>query len=129
MLKASKEQMKHIAEILGDTYNHTVLNFEKETDGGYEDYDDRIYIDGDITFAKMDEIVKYIKRSRCNELTMPTLCKKVESDDGVTVFDLTNTPYDEAFDFCMAVSVACEIDYELICKQYNRYRKICVQYK
>lgn len=129
MLQANEEQMKHIAEILGDTYNRTVLNFEKETDDGYEDYDDRIYIDGDITFSKMNEIVKYIKRSRCNELTMPTSCKKVELNDKTTVFDLTNTPYDEALDFCLTVSFACEIDYGWICEQYNRHGKICVQYK
>ena len=129
MLKANEEQMKHITEILGDIYNHTVLDFEKEMDDGYEDYDDRIYIDGDITFAKMDEIVKYIKRSRCNELPMPTSCKKVVLDDEATVFDLTNTPYDEALDFCMTVSVSCEMDYGWICEQYNRCGKICVQYK
>lgn len=129
MLQANKEQMKHITEILGDTYNRTVLNFEKETDDGYEDYDDRIYIDGDITFAKMDKIVKYIKRSRCKELPMPTSCQKVESDDKAIIFDLTNTPYNEALDFCMTISVACEIDYEWICGQYNSYGKICVQYK
>ena len=60
-LKANKEQMKHIAKILGDVYNRPVLDFEKETDWGYEDYDDRIYIDGDITFDKMEEIVNLLK--------------------------------------------------------------------
>lgn len=60
-LKANKKQMQYIAKMLGDTYNHTVINFEKETDSGYEDYDDRIYIDGDITFCKMAEIVDYLR--------------------------------------------------------------------
>lgn len=60
-LKASEEQMKHIIKILGDVYNRPVLDFEKETEMGYEDYDDRIYIDGDITFDKMEEIVNLLK--------------------------------------------------------------------
>lgn len=60
-LKASEEQMKHIAAILGDVYNRTVINFDEDTDSGYEDYDDRIYIDGDITFDKMEEIVNLLK--------------------------------------------------------------------
>lgn len=61
MLKANKEQMKRIAEMLGNIYNRPVLDFKKETGGGYEDYDDRIYIDGDITFVKMAEIVDYLR--------------------------------------------------------------------
>ena len=60
-LKANEEQMKHITKILGDVYNRPVLDFEKETDFGYEDYDDRIYIDGEITFDKMEEIVNLLK--------------------------------------------------------------------
>lgn len=66
-LKASKEQMKHITKILGDVYNRPVLDFEKETDLGYEDYDDRIYIDGDITFDKMEEIVNFLKTDTSNK--------------------------------------------------------------
>lgn len=60
-LKASEEQMKHITKILGDVYNRQVIDFEKETDWGYEDCDDRIYIEGDITFDKMEEIVNLLK--------------------------------------------------------------------
>lgn len=60
-LRASEEQMKHITKILGDVYNRPVIDFEKQTGCGYEDYDDRIYIDGDITFDKMEEIVNLLK--------------------------------------------------------------------
>ena len=60
-LKASEEQMKHITKILGDVYNRQVIDFENETDWGYEDYDDRIFIDGEITFDKMEEIVNFLK--------------------------------------------------------------------
>lgn len=66
-LKASEEQMKHITKILGDVYNRPVLDFEKQTDWGYEDYDDRIYIDGDITFDKMEEIVNFLKADTSNK--------------------------------------------------------------
>lgn len=53
--------MKRIAEMLGNICNSPVLNFEKETSGGYEDYDDRIYIDGDISFDTMAKIVDYLR--------------------------------------------------------------------
>lgn len=61
MLKANEEQMKHITEILGDIYNESVLDFDRETDWGYEEFDDRIYLDGNITFDTMAEIVDYLR--------------------------------------------------------------------
>jgi hypothetical protein len=61
MLKANEEQMKHITEILGDIYNESVLDYDRETDCGYEEFDDRIYLDGNITFDMMAEIVDYLR--------------------------------------------------------------------
>lgn len=60
MLKANEEQMKHITEILGDIYNESVLDYDRETDWGYEEFDDRIYLDGNITFDTMAKIVDYL---------------------------------------------------------------------
>lgn len=62
MLKANKKQMKHITEILGDIYNESALDFNRETDWGYEEFDDRIYLDGNITFDKMANIVDYLRK-------------------------------------------------------------------
>lgn len=62
MLKANEEQMKHITEILGDIYNESVLDYDRETDWGYEEFDDRIYLDGNITFDKMAKIVDYLRK-------------------------------------------------------------------
>ena len=62
MLEAkTEEQMKHITEILGDIYNESVLDYDRETDWGYEEFDDRIYLDGNITFDKMAKIVDYLR--------------------------------------------------------------------
>ena len=62
MLKANEEQMKHITEILGDIYNEPVLDFNRKIDWGYEEFDDRIYLDGNITFDKMAKIVDYLRK-------------------------------------------------------------------
>ena len=61
MLKANEEQMKHITEILGDIYNESVIDYDRETDCGYEEFDDRIYLDGNITFDTMAKIVDYLR--------------------------------------------------------------------
>lgn len=64
MLQAkTKEQKEHILEILGaiEPVSHFPLNFERETDVGYMEYDDRIYFDGNIGFDKMAEIVDYLR--------------------------------------------------------------------
>lgn len=42
-------------------YCHPILDYDKETDWGYEDSDDRIYVDGDITFDTMAKIVDYLR--------------------------------------------------------------------
>ena len=59
------EKQDRILEIIGQDkiYCHFPLDFGKETDCGYEDYNDRIYIDGDLTFNKMAEIVDFLSKN------------------------------------------------------------------
>lgn len=58
----TEEQKNHILEILGEECNsYFPLNFKKETDVGYMEHIDRIYIDGNIRFDKMAEIVDYLR--------------------------------------------------------------------
>ena len=63
MLRATTEdQKRRIVEILDmkwETCCHFPFNPDSE-----DDYDDRIYLDGDITFDKMAEIVDYLRA--CN---------------------------------------------------------------
>lgn len=69
MLEAkTKEQKKKVLEIFGiqETCCHFPLDFGKETDWGYEEFDDRIYLDGNITFDTMVEIVDYLKNKTTN---------------------------------------------------------------
>lgn len=65
MLRArTEEQKKNVLEIFNTNvrYCHFPLDFNKETDWGYEEFDDRIYLDGDITFDKMCEVVEYLRK-------------------------------------------------------------------
>ena len=59
----TEEQKKKVLEIFGiqETCCHFPLDFDKETDLGYEEFDDRIYLDGNITFDTMVEIVDYLR--------------------------------------------------------------------
>ena len=55
---------KRVLEIIGleESCCNYPLNYENETDDCYyEEYNDRIYIDGNITFNQMREIVEYIE--------------------------------------------------------------------
>ena len=64
MLKAAtEEQRRHIEEILAPYHVHISwpLDFEDETDYGYEERVDAIYIDGDVSFDAMAEIVDYLR--------------------------------------------------------------------
>ncbi len=60
MLRATtEEQKRRIVEILDmkwETCCHFPFNPDSE-----DDYDDRIYLDGDITFDKMAEIVDFLR--------------------------------------------------------------------
>lgn len=62
-MKATEEQIKLIVDLLEKegVVCSPVLDFDSENECGYNDYDDRIYIDGDITFDKMEEIVNLLK--------------------------------------------------------------------
>ncbi len=59
------EKQDRILEIIGqdEIYCHFPLDFGKETDCGYEDYNDRVYIDGVLTFNKMAEIVDFLSKN------------------------------------------------------------------
>ena len=59
------EKQNRILEIIGqdEIYCHFSLDSGKETDCGYEDYNDRVYIDGDLTFNKMAEIVNFLSKN------------------------------------------------------------------
>ena len=59
------EKQDRILEIIGQDkiYCHFSLDSGKETDCGYEDYNDRVYIDGDLTFNKMAEIVDFLSKN------------------------------------------------------------------
>ena len=64
MLQArTEEQKKKVLEIFGiqETCCHFPLYFDKKTDWWYEELDDRIYLDGNITFDTMAEIVDYLR--------------------------------------------------------------------
>ena len=64
MLQAkTEEQKKKVLEIFGiqETCCHFPLDFDKETEWGYEEFDDRIYLDSNIPFDKMAEIVDYLR--------------------------------------------------------------------
>ena len=66
MLKATTEEQKCVVlSIIGlyDTCCYFPSDYTNEDDD-YPDYDDRIYIDGTITFDKMAEIVDYLRA--CN---------------------------------------------------------------
>jgi hypothetical protein len=58
-----------VLEIFGiqETCCYFPLNFDKETDWGYEEFDDRIYLDGNITFDTMAEIVDYLRSQNKTE--------------------------------------------------------------
>lgn len=61
MLKCNNESEKHLVEFiigLPETCNH----FPMDPNTDYEDeYNDRVYIDGVITFEQMAEIVDYLR--------------------------------------------------------------------
>lgn len=62
-MKATKEKIKYIVDLLEkeDIVCNSVQNFDSENEYGYNDFDDRIYIDGDITFDLMAKIVEFLK--------------------------------------------------------------------
>ena len=101
MLQArTEEQKKKVLEIFGiqESCCHFPLDFDKETEGGYEEYDDRIYLDGNITFDKMREVVECLRKE--NEVVeIPTTCHVSADLDGV-VYCLYDTPHEDVIQFC-----------------------------
>lgn len=64
MLKAKTEEQKDkIIKILGmqETCCHFPIDFDKNDLWGCDEFDDRVYLDGDITFDKMAEVVDYLR--------------------------------------------------------------------
>ena len=64
MLKAAtEEQRRNIEEILAPYHVHISwpLDFENENDFGFMERFDAIYIDGDVSFDAMAEIVDFLR--------------------------------------------------------------------
>ena len=59
----TEEQREHVLGIFGmsETCCHFPLDYDRESDCGYEEFDDRIYLDGNITFEKMAEAIDYLR--------------------------------------------------------------------
>lgn len=101
MLQArTEEQKKKVLEIFGtyETYCNFPLDFDKETDLGYEEFNDRVYLDGYITFDTMRKVVEYLRKEN-EEVEIPTTCRVSASLDGV-VYDLHDTPHEAVMQFC-----------------------------
>ena len=101
MLQArTEEQKKKVLKIFGiqETCCHFPLDFDKETECGYEEYDDRIYLDGNITFDKMKQAVDYLRKEN-EEVEIPTTCC-VSADLNGVLYDLRETPHNEVMQFC-----------------------------
>lgn len=67
MLRATTEdQKRRIVEILDmwETCCHFLFNPESED---FSEYDDRIYLDGDVSFDKMAAVVDYLRACNPNE--------------------------------------------------------------
>lgn len=120
----TEEQKKKVLEIFGiqETCCHFPLDFDKETEGGYEECDDRIYLDGNITFDKMREVVEYLRKEN-DEVEIPTTCSVSANLDGV-VYDLRNTPHDEVMQFCKKLAWVKVGRFDAYYEQYVKTGKI-----
>ena len=125
MLQArTEEQKKKVLEIFGtnETCCHFPLDFDKETDGGYEECDDRIYLDGNITFDKMRKVVEYLSKEN-EEVEIPTTCRVSADSDGV-VYDLRDTPHNEVMQFCNKLAWVNGETFDHYYEQYVKTGKI-----
>ena len=125
----TEEQKKKVLEIFGiqETCCHFPLDFDKETEGGYEEYDDRIYLDGNITFDKMREVVEYLRKEN-EEVEVPTTCRVSADLDGV-VYDLRDTPHNEVMQLCMKLAWVKGKDFGYYYEQYITNGRIVIQNK
>ena len=65
MLKATTEEQKQRVLEIFDIQNETCCHFPCDTKSeDYSEFDDRVYLDGDITFDKMAAVVDYLRA--CN---------------------------------------------------------------
>lgn len=120
----TEKQKKKVLEIFGihETCCHFPLDFDKETEGGYEEYDDRIYLDGNITFDKMREVVEYLRKEN-DEDEISKTCRVSVDSDGV-VYDLRNTPHDVVMQFCKKLAWVNEETFGHYYEQYVKTGKI-----
>ena len=120
----TEEQKKKVLKIFGiqETCCHFPLDFDKETDGGYEEYDDRIYLDGNITFDKMREVVESLQKENA-VVEIPTTCRVSADSDGV-VYDLRDTPHDEVMQFCKKLAWVKGGRFDAYYEQYVKTGKI-----
>ena len=125
MLQArTEEQKKKVLKIFGiqETCCHFPLDFDKETECGYEEYDDRIYLDGNITFDKMKQAVDYLRKEN-EEVEIPTTCCVSADSDGV-VYDLRETPHNEVMQFCKKLAWVKGNRFDDYYEQYVKTGKI-----
>lgn len=102
MLQArTEEQKKRVLEIFGiqESCCHFPLDFDRETDWGYEEFNDRIYLDGNITFDTMAKIVDYLRKEN-EEVEIPTFCRVSKEFGEGLCYDLRDTPHNEVIRFC-----------------------------
>jgi len=120
----TEEQKKKVLEIFGiqEACCHFPLDFDKETEGGYEEFDDRIYLDGNITFDKMLEVVEYLRKEN-EEVEIPTMCRVSADLDGV-VYDLRNTPHEDVMQFCKKLAWVKGNRFDVYYEQYVKTGKI-----
>lgn len=125
MLQArTEEQKKKVLEIFSiqESCCHFPLDFDKETEGGYEEYDDRIYLDGNITFDKMREVVEYLRKEN-EEVEIPTTCR-VSADSNGVLYDLRDTPHNEVMQFCKKLAWVNGKKFQDYYSQYVKTGKI-----
>lgn len=120
----TEEQKKKVLKIFGiqETCCHFPLDFDKETDCGFEECDDRIYLDGIITFDKMLEAVEYLRKEN-EEVEIPTTCR-VSADLNGVLYDLRETPHNEVMQFCKKLSWVNGKTFDCYYLQYVKTGKI-----
>lgn len=120
----TEEQKKKVLEIFGiqETCCYFPLDYDKERSWGYEECDDRIYLDGNITFDKMREVVEYLRKEN-EEVEIPTMCR-VSADLDVVVYDLHNTPHDEVMQLCEKLACVKGDSFDAYYGQYVKTGKI-----
>lgn len=125
----TEEQKKRVLEIFGiqETCCHFPLDFDKETDCGYEECDDHIYLDGNISFDTMAKIVDYLRKEN-DEVEIPTMCHVSADSDGV-VYCLYDTPHEDVMRFCKKLALVNGKDFGYYYEQFITNGRIVIQNK